>query len=173
MKLVKYVVLSVVALLVFSCASTGRPDVRELPEFYLNPPVAEDAIYGVGDAKMSSRNMSLTMAKSRARDDVARQVEVVVKAAITDYAQEAGAGNNDQTVNFVETISRQLVEVTLTGVRTVEVVEGKSGTIYVLMEYPLDSFLNEASEAFKRNEDAAFASFSGAGVSTHIKSFIT
>ena len=160
MKLLKYVLLSCVAFaLLISCVSTGRPDARELPRFYLNPPVAKDAIYGVGDANMESRSMSKTMAQSRARDDIARQVEVLVKAAITDYAQQAGAGRTDQTIEFAETVSRQIVEVKLTGLRTIEVAEGRSGTIYVLMEYPTENFMDDASDTFKRNEDAAFAEF--------------
>ena len=160
MKLKGYLlVLCFAPILLFSCVSSGRPNFDDLPGFYLNPPTAEDAIYGVGDAKMSTLSMSRTMALSRARDDVARQVEVVVKNAITDYAQQAGAGRTEQTVNFAETVSRQLVEVTLKGLRTVEVATSKDGTIYALVEFSISSLMAEASDAFKRNEDAAFAEF--------------
>ena len=116
MKVLKIaVLLFVVVGLFLSCATSGRINLADIPDFYLDPPTAEDAIYGVGDAKMSSLSMSRTMALSRARDDVARQVEVLVKNAITDYAQEAGEKNNKQTITFIETVSRQLVEVTLNG----------------------------------------------------------
>jgi hypothetical protein len=160
MKILKFTLLSFVVLAaLLSCASSGRPIPRDIPDFYLNPPVAEDAIYGVGDARMSNLSMSRTMALSRARDDVARQVEVLVKNAITDYAEQAGAGRTTQTINFAETISRQLVEVSLRGLRTVEVAAGKDGTVYALVEYSSSSFMDEASGAFERNEDAAFAEF--------------
>ena len=146
------------AILLSGCATT-RVDVKDIPAFYLNPPVAEGAIYGVGDARMSSLSLSRTMAFSRARDDVARQVEVTVKSAITDYAQQAGQGNNVQAIEFVETISRQLVEVTLRGVKQKEAHVAKDGTVYALVEYPIASLLQEASAAFERNEAAAFAEF--------------
>ena len=163
MRTLKYtfVVFAAVALFI-SCASPGKPPVSEIPDFYLNPPAAEEAIYGVGDANMSSLSMSRTMALSRARDDIARQVEVLVTSAITDYAQQAGAGRTEQTINFAETVSRQLVEVTLQGLRTVEVATGRDGTVYALMEYSVSNFKTEAESAFVRNEDAAFAEFKAA-----------
>ncbi len=160
MRLLKYTFLSFVVFAgLLSCATSGPRVPRDIPDFYLNPPVAEDAIYGVGDARMSNLSMSRTMALSRARDDVARQVEVVVKNAITDYAQEAGAGRTTQTINFAESVSRQLVDVSLQGVRTVEVSAGKDGTIYALVEYSVSNLMNDASNVFERSEEAAFAEF--------------
>lgn len=85
-----FVVIAVLSIPVFfiSCPSTQETvkAAKDLPEWYLNPPVAEDAIYGVGSAKMSYLDMSRTVALSRARDDVARQVTVAVQNAIKDYA---------------------------------------------------------------------------------------
>lgn len=158
-KVTLLVVLVVVA--VVGCASRGV-DTSQIPDFYLNPPVAEDAIYGVGDAKMSTLSMSRTMAFSRARDDVARQVEVAVKNAITDYAQEAGEGENTQAVQFAETVSRQIVDVTLRGVKQVQTSVARDGTVYALVEYPMSALLEEAEAAFERNQAAAFAEFKAA-----------
>ena len=163
MKSLKYALVVFIGIALFvSCASPGKPRVSDIPDFYLNPPTAEDAIYGVGDANMSSLSMSRTSALGRARDDIARQVEVLVKNALTDYAQQAGAGRTEQTINFTETVSRQLVEVTLRGLRTVEVALGKDGTVYALVEYSVSNFKTEAEGAFQRNEDAAFAEFKAA-----------
>ena len=158
MRILKWGLFITVSVIMLVSCATG-PDLSKVPDFYLNPPTAEDAIYGVGDAKMSSLSMSRTMAISRARDDVARQVEVVVKNAITDYAQQAGEGDNTQTIEFVETVSRQLVEVTLAGVKTKEVAVADDGTVYALVEYSVNNLLNAASDTFQRNEAAAFAEF--------------
>ena len=163
MKSLKYTLIVLIGITLFvSCASPGKPRVSEIPDFYLNPPTAEDAIYGVGDANMSSLSFSRTTALSRARDDIARQVEVLIKSAITDYAQQAGAGRTEQTINFTETVSRQLVEVTLQGLRTVEVAMSKDGTVYALVEYSVSNFKTAAESVFVRNEDAAFAEFKAA-----------
>ncbi len=154
--------IALVVAAVVGCASSRGIDISDIPDFYLNPPKAEDAIYGVGDARMSTLSMSRTMAFSRARDDVARQVEVAVKNAITDYAQEAGEGDNKQAIQFAETVSRQIVDVTLRGVKQVETAVSKDGTVYALVEYPINSLLAEAEAAFERNQASAFAEFKAA-----------
>ncbi len=133
----------------------------DVPQFFLLPPVAEDAFYGVGSAKMSSIDMSKTMSISRARDDIARQVNLQVKNAITDYAQEAGA-NSSQTIKFVETVSRQIAEAKLQGAKPKEMYVSKDGTIYALVEYQISNFKSDADEIFKRNEEAAFSEFKAA-----------
>ncbi len=125
------------------------------------PPTAEDAFYGVGVAKMSSLDMSRTMSISRARDDIARQVNLQVKNAITDYAQESGA-ESSQTLKFVETVSRQIAEAKLQGAKPKEMYAAKDGTLYALVEYRLDNFKEDAAEVFKRNEEAAFSEFKAA-----------
>ena len=149
----------IVGILYLAACQTAPVRVSEIPDWYLNPPVAEDAIYGLGDAKMSTLSLSRTTAFSRARDDVARQVEVEVKNAITDYAQEAGVDGQKQTIEFIETISRQIVNITLRGVRTEKTKVSKDGTVYALVSYGLDAFREDAVAEFKRNEHAAFAEF--------------
>lgn len=144
-----------------SCASKEKAAAQKagLPDWYLNPPVAEDAIYGVGSAKMESLDMSRTMALARARDDVARQLEVLVKSAILDYAQEAGRSEEKQVIEFAETISVQITNTTLRGVRTEQVEQGNDETIYALVVCSLDLLKEEASQEFKRTEEAMYSEF--------------
>ena len=171
----KILLLFTITLLVFAAVGCGsapdpKPEPEEkpqpqsmadVPDFFLMPPTAEDAFYGVGVAKMSSLDMSRTMSISRARDDIARQVNLQVKNAITDYAQEAGA-DSSQTLKFVETVSRQIAEAKLQGAKPKEMYAAKDGTIYALVEYRLDNFKEDAAEVFKRNEEAAFSEFKAA-----------
>ena len=160
MRIIGSIAIVVVTFLVMTrCATSPRIDTEDLPDFYLNPPTTEDAIYGVGDARMSSLSMSRTTALSRARDDIARQVEVMVKNAITDYAQEARLENSREIINFTETVSRQLVELTLRGLKIKEVVVSKNATVYAMVEYPNSSLMAAANETFARNQSAAFAEF--------------
>ena len=148
-----------VAAALIGCSTPGRIDVDDIPDFYLNPPISDDSIFGVGDARMSTLSMSRTMALSRARDDVARQVEVAITSAITDYAQAAGEAGKEQTIQFVETVSRQIVDVTLSGLRQVEAHVGRRGTVYAMVEYPKSELRAQAAFVFERNEAAAFAEF--------------
>jgi hypothetical protein len=108
---------------------------------------------------MSSLDTSRRMAVSRAREDIAFQMNAQIESAVIDYFQEAGVDDNTQVVNFVENISRQVTETTLSGARTEEVYASNDGTVYALVSYPLNGFLDAANEAFQRNEDAAFAEF--------------
>jgi hypothetical protein len=153
------IVLGAAALLLVACASGPVINKRDIPSFYLNPPKSKDYIYGVGEAKLSTLSLSRTTALSRARDDVARQVQVSVKNAISDYAQQAGEGKNQQTIQFVETISRQVADVTLSGVRTERIEPSSDGTVYALVSYPIANLLDAANNEFSRNDAAAFAEF--------------
>lgn len=170
----KILMLFTIALMVFAAGCGSKPApapepepapqpqvMADVPQFFLMPPTAEDAFYGVGVAKMSSLDMSRTMSISRARDDIARQVSLQVKNAITDYAQEAGA-DSTQSIKFVETVSRQIAETKLQGAKPKEMYAAKDGTIYALVEYRLDNFKTDAEEVFKRNEEAAFSEFKAA-----------
>lgn len=160
--LIYFAVIAIAAVLV-ACGSQPDPTPQqapeEIPEFYLNPPMAEDAIYGVGSAKMSTLDNSRRMALSRARNDIAFQMRAVIESSIVDYAQEAGVDGNNQVISFVENVSRQVTETTLQGARTEEVAMGSDGTVYALVSYPRNGFEEAAQEAFSRNEDAAFAEF--------------
>lgn len=165
-RLVYGIAVVAITVVMAACSSSPQPASQpaaqsqsDLPSFYLNPPAAEDAIYGVGSAKMSSLDSSRRMALSRAREDIAFQMNAAIEAAIVDYAQEAGVDGESQVVTFVENISRQVTETTLQGTTTEEVSQGSDGTIYALISYPKNGFAASAGEAFQRNEDAAFAEF--------------
>lgn len=153
------VALGVGTLLLAACVTGPRINKREIPSFYLDPPKSKKYIYGVGEARLSTLSLSRTTALSRARDDVARQVQVAVKNAITDYAQQAGEGDNQQAIQFVETISRQVADVTLSGVRTEKIEPSSDGTVYALVSYPVANLLEAAGKEFSRNNAAAFSEF--------------
>ena len=159
MQMIKWIVIVSLGALVIGCGTQPVVDVEDLPDWVLNPPLAEDAVYGIGEAKMSTISTSRTMAVSRARDDVARQVEVTIKNALTDYFQEAGEGENTQAVQFVESVSRQIAEVTLNGARAIRFHILDDGTHYALVEYPVNSLSDAANESFARNDAAQFAEF--------------
>ena len=154
---------ALVLVLVFSGCMTSEPTAEQkpsdLPEWYLNPPIPEDGYVGVGSARMSSLDSSRRMAVARAREDVAFQINAVVQSAITDYAQESGVDDNNQVINFVETVSRQLTDTTLSGARPVNVAQSGDGTVYAMVQISHNEILGGAEEAFSRNEDAAFAEF--------------
>ncbi|MFW5688419.1 MAG: LPP20 family lipoprotein [Spirochaetota bacterium] len=148
---------AIVVLTIAACA--GQQAAPGAPGWYLNPPTGEDVIYGVGSAKMSTLDSSRRVALSRAREDIAFQMNAAIEAMISDYAQEAGVDGSNQVVSFVERVSRQVTETTLQNTRNEEVAQGNDGTIYALVSYSTSDFVAAAGEAFQRDEEAAFAEF--------------
>ncbi len=132
---------------------------RDLPEWFLNPPVSDEVIYGLGMAKMSSDSLSRDTAIARARRDVALQVSTRVQSMMTDYAQEAGAEGNTQTINFVESITKQVADVEIKGSVTEKVYAAVDGNWFAMVSYEKANMTEEVADIFSRNEDAAFAEF--------------
>lgn len=132
---------------------------RDLPDWFLNPPVVEDTIYGLGMAKMSSDSLSRDTAIARARKDVALQVSSRVQSMMTDYAQEAGAEGSTQVITFVESVTKQVADVELKGAVTEKVYAANDGNWFAMVSYPKSALTEEVSDIFTRNEEAAFAEF--------------
>lgn len=155
------IVLSVLTLLMLiaSCATGPAPQRRDLPQFFLNPPMYEDQIVGLGMAKMSSDNVSRQTAVARARTDIAFQMDTRVEAMLTDYFQEAGSGDESQAIQFVESISKQIANIDLKNAKTAEVYAAMDGTWYAMVTYPVRELVTEVDNLFQRNETAAFAEF--------------
>ncbi|MBI9098591.1 MAG: LPP20 family lipoprotein [Spirochaetaceae bacterium] len=168
------IVLSIllVAMLLASCASAPPPAApapepvaeepparRDLPQFFLNPPVYEDQIVGLGMAKMSSDSVSRQTAVARARTDIAFQMNTRVEAMLTDYFQEGGSGDDTQSITFVESISKQITNIDLKNAKTVEVYAAVDGNWFAMVTYPVRELVTEVENLFERNESAAFAEF--------------
>jgi hypothetical protein len=80
-----------VAVLAVSCG--GSPDSKQRDPNsppWLNDLPPADEIWGIGIAKQSSEQMSMTMAETRARAGIARQLNARVEDMITDYSRDAG-----------------------------------------------------------------------------------
>ena len=156
------IVSALLALILLAGCATGGGEPKErrdLPEWFLNPPVSEDAIYGLGMAKMSSDSLSRDTAIARARKDVALQVSTRVQSMLTDYAQEAGVDGNTQVISLVESITKQVADVELKNAVTEKVYAAMDGNWFAMVSYPKANFTEEVAGIFSRNEDAAFAEF--------------
>ena len=140
-----------IVLMVSSCGSSA-------PKFFLNPPTAEDAFYGVGTAKKQSTSLAKKAATARARDEIAQTVEVKVNNMIKDFMQESGVGENAQALEFTESVSKQVSSTVLRGSKIIKTEVAKDGTFYVLVKYGLqnaiDASINEA-----KKEEALFNEF--------------
>ena len=134
-----------IVLMVSGCGSTA-------PKFFLNPPVDEDAFYGVGTAKKQSQSLSKKAATARARDEIAQAVSVKVNNMLKDFMQESGVGDNAQALEFTESVSKQVSSIALKGSKIIETNMAKDGTFYVLVKYGLQNAIDASVNEAKKEE---------------------
>jgi hypothetical protein len=161
------IILSV--MLVFSCASksTGkkvlgaegvtRPDwVRQLGK------KEKGLHFEVGYGKMSNYATSLKKAEADARNKIAFWVQTDVNTVLKTYTQDAGIGEQRELIEYMEEISKQTAQVSISGAAIEDSWEDEDGGVYVLMSYDIEQAaenLANQMQSYQRNESAAFAEF--------------
>ncbi|MDR0584133.1 MAG: LPP20 family lipoprotein [Treponema sp.] len=143
---------AVLALLLVGCASapqsgggssSGGPLGRGLsgvPSFvndaYLN--ASEDVLIGIGTYKigndMSKMGTGKTFGETRARADISRQLQTIVKDMTVDYTATSEI-DPEAALSFQETITQNLSKSTLRGARTIKMDTDGNGLLWVVMEY--------------------------------------
>jgi len=163
----------VTALTAFACASdppeapepdimsgefAGAPDwvTRGCSAFWGDDSPAK--ICGVGIAG-GSRNLGMlkTAAQGRGRTEIARSLDLKVKAMLKDYQATTTGGEEFGThaadEQHVVDVSKQLTEIDLVGVEQQDMWVSNSGTVYVLMVYDAEKFQEAVSEMDNLSEN--------------------
>jgi len=150
----RLLVMGFLTLFIINCAGSKS----SLPDFFLNPPTSTDYLYGVGNAKKANLSLARQTATARARDEISRSVSVKVSNMIKDFLQQSGVGESAQTLEFTESVSKQVANTSLSGATVKEVSQGDDGMIYVLVEYPL-SAVRQTALAEAKNREAQYTEF--------------
>lgn len=167
-KLIVIALLIPMAFMLLDCGGKKpKAKMNDIPEWYLNPPMAEDAIYEAGDAAKQSMALAKEAADARARDAISRTIEVKVSNMLKNFMQESGLGNDAEALEFTSSVSKQVSNNVLNGARIVKremKTEGSMYHAYSLAEYNLNSLIQETiNEARKQkaryNEAKANLSF--------------
>ncbi|MDR0663440.1 MAG: LPP20 family lipoprotein [Spirochaetaceae bacterium] len=148
---------------VFGCASKPKTiispdDPKDVPEFVTNPPQSETEIYGFGSARLNNSELARQTAEARARRAIANNLSIQVQGMLTDYAREAGTINNSASLQLVENVGREVINVKLSGVKILKRQLSKSGTWWVLASYSKDAAKNELANVIE-NEASRYADF--------------
>ena len=153
------------AFFAFGCRGTPAPapvvvaDPTMPP--WINDMPPEDMLWGIGVADNVQMNMRMTMADSRARQDIARQLNTVAQGMVTDYAREAGGITNAAVTQFQEMVSRQVTEATLQGVVRDEQWMAPDGrTLWMRVRVSRSDATRAAADEIARavdSDEAAFA----------------
>jgi uncharacterized lipoprotein NlpE involved in copper resistance len=154
-------IIALVAIIGFTLAgcksSPSQTGPTTTPE-WLNDFPPEDALWGIGLAKQSSSQMSMTTAEARARVSIARQLSTRVQAMFTDYNLDAGNVSNQANASLQEDVSRQITNMDISGAVPIKKWEAKDGTWWFLVEYKKSDARNTVASILG-NEQAAFAQF--------------
>jgi hypothetical protein len=148
------------AVLTAGCGSSPEAPPQEnanVPE-WINEFPPEDALWGIGSAKQSTENLSMTMAESRARQSISYQLNTIARGMITDYARDAGSGDNQSSAQLAEAVGRQLTSSQLTGATPIKRWKAADGTWWYLVQYGKSSAAKTMANVIS-NEAAQYAEF--------------
>jgi hypothetical protein len=178
------VAVAVIALYTVGCASTGgksaspstsQPSIGAegvpQPAWVRNPGSAgnggTDKKYFVGEGRVGTK--TITAAKAQARADVIGQLstwkESKAAASIKDYINESGETGNTQSLESLQQAIVAKAKANTSGLEAEEEWVAADGHFVLLYSYPVADFKNDfksATNAFVRNESAAFAEFKAA-----------
>jgi hypothetical protein len=155
----------ILAALVMGCGSTpataGVSDPSMPPWINEQPP--EDILWGIGVADNAQVQLRMTMADSRARQDIARQLQVLAQGMVVDYAREAGGIDSTAALQFQESVSRQVAQANLQGaVRDVMWNTPDNKTLWVRIKMSKSDAAKSAAEQAQKaidSEAARYAEF--------------
>ncbi len=143
----RFLVLGIIVmsgLLIMACAKAPMvqpgPTVEEtqcIPDWTVNPPSAEDGVYGSGLAKMNQPAMSKTSADQRARQEVVMVIEVKVQAMVKDFMQQSGIGDAAQSLQFAQSVGKGISSHVLNGCKIVKRKVCPDGTWHSLALWPI------------------------------------
>jgi len=114
MKKINVLFAAIIAMaLAAGCASTSAPRM-DAPD-WVDQIAPEDVLWGIGLAKLQNDSLARDAATSRARRDVAAQLGTLVQSMLTDYARESGTLSNSASIQSIERITQELININLTG----------------------------------------------------------
>ena len=132
----------------------SQPALTSLPP-WINDVAPEGAIWGIGvSGTAGNMNVKMQQAQARGRVAIAQQLDTKVQAMVTDYFMAAGGA----TLEFTESISRQVTQMQLQGVTQAKSWTAKDGSFWVLMQMGSADARNGLA-SIMGNQEAQFAEF--------------
>lgn len=144
------------------CATTSKPNSDGSPYWTTSTPKSTRTLhYDVGSAKQSNFQLSMMRAESAAKDSIGRWASTTVDNALVTFVEEAGELLGDQqTLEVLQNLSLQTVNIALRGVSVVERYTAPDGTVWVLSSYPVKNLKDayqQQTEALERKHEMAKA----------------
>ncbi len=124
------------------------------PTWTTNPPTHKRTYYAVGYGKLSNPHNSRMRAEAMALDIIARWTGTTVDSALTNYIKDTGADGG--SLDMMESMSKQVVKISLRGTQIEEQYTAPDGSVYVLVSFPIKNLkqaYKEQSAALERDNE--------------------
>jgi len=160
MKKILFITLCLLAVFVmFSCVTTGtsgsgssgsqgrQVDNRipvEVRDAIRNVP--ENALVGVGTARMASLSQSRTISATRARAEISRQMDSIIRDMVRDYTAGSEV-DHSAVISFQENITVALSQSRLQGASIVDEIQDASGNYWTIVMLSKTNTVNEINQA--------------------------
>ena len=130
--------------------------VSDIPDWCLNIPSSNSALYACGSGNSSNLNMSRTRANLDAKRQLADMIDSEISSRMEDFLSSVGTGSNEQIKQQSEIITKNVtIEAKLAGYKQVQAEAQNIGSkyqIYVLLEYPIGQANQALVNQIKQNE---------------------
>jgi hypothetical protein len=108
--------------------------------------IPEDALIGVGTARMASLNQSRTISATRARAEISRQMDTIIRDMVRDFTAGSEV-DHSAVLSFQENITVALSQARLVGAAIVEEDEDASGNYWTAVMLSKNNAVNEINQA--------------------------
>jgi len=108
--------------------------------------IPEDTLIGVGTAKMASLNQSRTISQTRARAELSRQMDTVVRDMVRDYTAGSEV-DRSAVISFQENITVALSQARLIGSVVAAEEQDANGNYWTAVSLSKNSAVNEINQA--------------------------
>lgn len=130
--------------------------VSDMPDWCLNVPSSDNALYACGLGNSSNLNMSRTRATLDAKRQLADMIDSEISSRMEDFLSSVGTASNEQIQQQSEIITKNVtIEAKLTGYRQLQAEAQNIGSkfqVYVLLEYPVGKANQALLNQIKQDE---------------------
>jgi len=159
-----YVFLIVMTIMAITAGCVSTTETYTAAPEWLDELPPKDVFWGIGYAKLQNDGLARDAAITRARRDIAAQLGVLVQSMLTDYAKESGTLQDTVSIQSIERVTQEIININLSGAVPNAQKRMADGTWWVRVSLTKsdahkmvnDVFTNEASRYadFKANEAA-------------------
>jgi hypothetical protein len=157
---VSFVILAIAAALVVGCKSKEKAPAGEKevvvpcsgPDYFTSNKVFRANSIGESMDQVTSKKKALT----NARNELAQSINTTVKTVTDNYVNSREMNKREELEQRFESLNREVVEQTLTGVRTIceKLVQTKEGNYktYIAIELSADELVSKYNERLSKDE---------------------